>query len=279
MLEMLNIIEGFDMASLGHMNPESIHVMVEAKKLAFADRNTYLADARMESIPLEMLLSKEHAAKRRALIDINHAATDVPAAVLEPAGTDTSYFCIVDKDGNAVSFIHSLYQAFGSAFVAEGTGIVFNARQRGFRLQEGHPNTVAPGKRPMHTLNAWMATKDGNLSMVGGTPGVDFQVQGNMQMIIGTVDYGLEPQEVVDAPRWLSVPGSDPVTLEEPYAIQLEPRMPEEVARRLEELGHRVIWGQEGISHGIEQLIHIDRETGVRKGASDPRGDGHAVAM
>ena len=279
LLEILNILAGFDLGSLGYLSPESIHLMVEAKKLAFADRNAYLGDPRVESIPLADLLSKEYAVQRRALIDPNKVATDVPAAPLVPVGTDTSYFCVADEEGNAVSFIHSLYQGFGSAFVAEGTGILFNCRQKGFRLQEGHPNTIAPGKRPMHTLNAYMVMKDGKPFLIGGTPGADFQVQGSTAVITGIIDHGLGPQEVVDAPRWVSTPGSDPGTMDEPYSVQLEPRMPEEVARSLENLGHTVTWDQEGISHGIVQLIQLDQATGVKKGASDPRGDGHAAII
>ena len=279
LLEMLNILEGFDMAGLGHLSPESIHLMVEAKKLAFADRNTYMADPRMESMPLDELLSKEHAAKRRALIDPGRASSHVPAAELAPSGTNTSYLCVADKEGNTISFIHSLYQTFGSAFVAEGTGIIFNNRHRGFRLQEGHPNTVAPGKRPMHTLNAFTVMKEGQPFLVGGTPGVDFQVQGNAQVITGIIDCGLGLQQMVDAPRWVSAPGSEPDTLDQPYTLRLEPHMPEEIARGLVALGHAVTWGQEGLSHGIIQLIQIDQGTGMKTGASDPRGDGHAAAV
>ena len=158
-------------------------------------------------------------------------------------------------------------------------GVVFNGRQRGFRLEEGHPNTVAPGKRPMHTLNAYMVLKDGAPFIVGGTPGADYQPQGNVQMITGIVDYGLSPQEVVDAPRWSSIPGTDPATLDDPEQVQIEPMMPREIAEGLEAKGHNVTWGQEGISHGIVQLIQVDGETGVLKAGSDPRGDGHAAAL
>ncbi|MBI4201135.1 MAG: gamma-glutamyltransferase [Chloroflexi bacterium] len=277
LLEMLNILEGFDLASLGHLSPESIHLMIEAKKLAFADRNAHMGDPRAVPTPLERLISKEHAARRRPLIDLRRAAADVPASEMATAGADTSYFCVVDREGNAASFIHSLFQGFGSAFMADGTGIVFNGRQRGFRLQEGHPNTIAPGKRPMHTLNAYMVMNDGKPFLVGGTPGADFQPQGNVQMITGIVDYGLGPQEVVDSARWSSLPGTDAATMDQPFVVQLEPSMAQETARRLEALGHRITWGQEGISHGIVQLIQVDQKTGVRRGASDPRGDGHAA--
>ena len=131
----------------------------------------------------------------------------------------------------------------------------------------------------MHTLNVYMVTKNGKPFLVGGTPGADFQPQGNTQMITGIVDYGFTPQEIVDAPRWMSIPGTDPATMEQEYALQLEPRMPDDVARGLEAKGHKITWGQEGISHGIMQIIQIDPETGVRMAGSDPRGDGHAVAL
>jgi gamma-glutamyltranspeptidase/glutathione hydrolase len=277
LLEMLNILEGYDLAHLGYLSPEVIHLMIEAKKLSFADRNAYLADPRVEKIPLSELLSKEHASKRRKMIDPKQASSKVLEADLVPHGSDTSYFCVADKDGNTVSFIHSLYHSFGSAFVAEGTGILFNNRHRGFRLMERHPNSIAPGKRPMHTLNAFTVMKNGRPFLVGGTPGADFQVQGNAQIITGVLDFRIELQQLVEAPRWRSTPGSDPDSLEEPYDLQMEPHMPREISLELEALGHNVTSYQEGITHGIVQLIHIDSEKGVKTGASDPRGDGHAA--
>tara|TARA_B100001123_G_scaffold242898_1_gene271568 strand:- start:4995 stop:6620 length:1626 start_codon:yes stop_codon:yes gene_type:complete len=278
-LEMLNIIEGFDLAGMGHLSPQSIHTMIEAKKLAFADRNAYLGDTKSKEIPLDVLISKEYANNRRSLINADKASFEVGQGSIQPLGKDTSYFCVADGEGNAVSFIHSLYQGFGSGFVAEGTGIVFNARQRGFRLEEGHPNTVSPGQRPMHTLNAYMVLKDNFPVLIGGTPGADFQPQGNTQMITGVLDYGLSPQEAIDAPRWSSIPGTDPPTLGDPEVVQMEPRMPQEIAVELESKGHQVQWGQEGISHGIVQLIQMDKATGTLKAGSDPRGDGHAAAL
>ena len=279
LLQMLNIIEGFDIGSLGHQSAESIHLMVEAKKLAFADRNAYLSDPAVEPMPLEMLVSKEHAANRRMLINPRQASDHVPATDPIPAGTDTCYFCIADQEGNTISFIHSLYHPFGSAFVADGTGIVFNNRHRGFRLEEGHPNTIAPGKRPNHTLNAYTVLKGGKPFLVGGTPGADFQVQGNLQMITGVIDHKLDPQQAVDAARWVSLPGSDPDTLGQPHSLQLEPRIPKGVAATLESMGHKVTWDQDGMSHGIVQLIQMQQDNDVKIGASDPRGDGHAAAI
>jgi gamma-glutamyltranspeptidase/glutathione hydrolase len=279
LLEMLNILEGFDLPSLDHLSPQSVHLMVEAKKLAFADRNAHLGDPRVVSAPVELLVSKEHAARCRALVDSHRASERPEAGMPAAAGADTSFFCVADRQGNTVALIHSVYHTFGSAFVAPGTGIVFNNRQRGFRLQEGHPNTMAPGKRPMHTLNAYTVLKDGAPVLVGGTPGADMQVQANLQMITGILDFGLGVQEAVDAPRWLSTPGSDPDSLDQPPKLHLEPGVPEATARGLGELGHRVIADAAGQGYGVVQLISIDPKSGVKAGASDPRGDGHAAAL
>jgi gamma-glutamyltranspeptidase/glutathione hydrolase len=286
LLEMLNILEGYDLASMGHLSPESIHLMIEAKKLAFADRNRHLADPRFadsrkhkKSVPVEVLASKDHAAHRRRLIDPDRASGRVEAADLVPMGTDTSYFCVADSEGNTVSFIHSIYASWGSAFVAGDTGIVFNNRQRGFRLEDGHVNTMAPGKRPMHTLNSYTLFKDGRPFIVGGTPGADFQVQGNTQMITGIVDYGIPLQTLVDGPRWVSTPGSEPKTAGDPFEVGLEPWMPEEVAVGLRARGHDVTVRENGAGFGIVQLIKVDQESGVLEGASDPRADGQTAAL
>ena len=279
LLEMLNILEGFDLAAMGHLSTESIHLMIEAKKLAFADRNRNLADPRVERVPVDLMVSKEHAARRREQIDPQRAAGQVEAADLVPTGSDTSYFCVADGEGNTVSLIHSIYNQWGSAFVAGDTGLLFNNRQHGFRLEEGHPNTMAPGKRPMHTLNCYTVMNEGRPMLIGGTPGADFQVQGNTQMITGLIDYGLPLQALVDGPRWISTPGSDPSLLDQPFEVQLEPWMPENVERGLGVLGHEVKVAESGAGHGIVQLIHVDPSTGVLTGASDPRGDGHAAAL
>ena len=279
LLEMLNIIEGFNLSDYGHLSPEAIHLMIEAKKRVFADRNKYLADPHTEDIPLDTLISKDFADSRRDTIDPSKASVEVGPGPVIAEGTDTSYFCVIDKEGNALSFIHSLYNGFGSGFVAEGTGIVFNNRQQGFRLEEGHPNTVQPGKRPMHTLNAYIVLKDNKPFIISGTPGADFQPQGNLQIITSIIDYGLGAQEAVDAPRWYSIPGSHPPTVNDPFEVQVEPRMPESITDNLQGKGHTITWGQEGISHGIVQLICVNPETGVYAGASDPRGDGHASAL
>ena len=215
----------------------------------------------------------------RALIDPNRALGQVEAADLQALGTDTSYFCIADGEGNTVSFIHSVYVPWGSAFVAGDTGILFNNRQRGFRLEEGHPNALAPGKRPMHTLNAYTVFKEGRPFLVGGTPGADLQVQANLQVISGLIDQGMSPQALVEAPRWLSRPGSDPPSLDDPFEVLLEKGMPPEVWEGLAARGHAVVDWPGDVNPGIVQLIQIEHGSGEMTGASDPRGDGRAVGL
>ena len=192
---------------------------------------------------------------------------------------NTTYFCVADGAGNCVSWIHSLSNAFGSGFVAEGTGILFNNRGgRGFSLEPGHPNVIEPGKRTMHTLNCYMAYRDGQPAIVGGTPGGDYQPQCGLQVLSNLIDHGMDPQDAVEAPRWWSFPGTDPASVKTPLELRLESGMPEDIGRELEGLGHRVVRRRPGINDGKVQLIVRDLETGVLKGASDPRGDGHAAA-
>ena len=280
LLEMLNLIEGFDLKSLGHQSPEAMHVMVEAKKIAYADRNLAAGDPRVVDWSLDEFISKSYADSRRP--DIYPDRVNPNLTALQPAEVDgdTTYFCAADGAGNCVSWIHSLSHAFGSGYIAEGTGIVFNNRAgRGFRLTPGHPNEVAPGKRAMHTLNCYLATRDGQPVIIGGTPGGDFQPQCGLQILTSLIDFGLDPQLAVEAPRWWSFPGTDPATLDQEMEVRVESEMPEATIRGLEALGHRVAPRQPGIYDGKVQLIVRDPERGVLMGASDPRGDGQAVSL
>ncbi|MBI5876060.1 MAG: gamma-glutamyltransferase [Chloroflexi bacterium] len=275
LLEMLNILEGFDLAGLAHNSADAIHLMIEAKKIAFADRNRYAGDPAFVSWPLDTLLSKAYAEGARAAIDPLRASTQT--LPLPVADGDTSYFCVADAAGNAVSFIHSLSKAFGSDFVAPGTGILFNNRAgRGFVLQPNHPNALAPGKRTMHTLSCFLATRDGKASLVGGTPGGDLQTQAGVQLITAVLDHRLGLQPAVDAPRWLSVPGTDPAGLDRPMSLDVEAALPSDVRHALEAKGHPVRVADVG---GVAQMIAFDAARGVMTGASDSRGDGMAVAI
>ncbi len=280
LLEMLNLVEGFDLASLGQNSAAAIHLMVEAKKIAYADRNRVAADPRCANWPLEELISKAYADGRRS--DIDAERVNLGLASLQPAEVDgdTTYFCVADGAGNCVSWIHSLSNAFGSGYIAEGTGVLLNNRAgRGFSLTPGHPNVIAPGKRTMHTLNCYLATQDGQPVIIGGTPGGDFQPQCGLQILTDLLDFGLDPQAAVEAPRWWSFPGTDPATIDQEMELRLEAEMPEATEQALEAMGHRVTRRRPGIYDGKVQLILRNLQTGVLTGASDPRGDGQAVGL
>jgi gamma-glutamyltranspeptidase/glutathione hydrolase len=279
LLSQLNLLEGFDLAGLSPLSADRIHLLVEAKKLAFADRNRYAGDPAFVRWPLERLCGKAHAADRRALID--------PARAGEPAGArvpeyqaDTSYFAVADGDGNVVSFIHSLSASFGAGVVAGDTGITLNNRAgRGFSLEPGHPNVIAPGKRTMHTLNAWVACRDGRPWLLGGTPGGDQQTQWSAQALTGVLDHGLSLQEAVEAPRWFSSPGTDPANLGQPARVQVESRVPEATCAELARRGHTVVTLGPWSGGGAVQLIEVDRARGVLQGATDPRPGGLALGF
>ena len=280
LLSMLNILANTDLAALGTGTPEALHLMVEAKKIAFGDRNRYAGDPAFVDSPLTRFLDPVRGARQYLTINRNHARVEDPAASLLPEMEgDTTYLCVVDGAGNAVSLIHSLSAAFGSGVMVPGTGILLNNRAgRGFTLQPGHPNVLAPGKRTMHTLLSYIVTRpDGTLAFVGGTPGGDGQPQWNAQAITNLLDHGMSPQEAIEAPRWRSFPGTDPVSLRRPYEVQVEADMSEETVTALRRLGHimRVLpWGGTG---GAMQIIA--REGDVCYGGTDPRTEGVVLGI
>ncbi|MBI3457072.1 MAG: gamma-glutamyltransferase [Candidatus Rokubacteria bacterium] len=279
LLEQLNILEGFDLQALPAFDADRIHLTVEAKKLAFADRNGYAGDPASVRWPLEHLISKAHAARRRAEMDPGRAAAPGPGRLTEQ-GADTSYFAAADGEGNAVSFIHSLSASFGSGVVAGDTGITLNNRVgRGFTLDEGHPNVLAPGKRTMHTLNAYLVCRDGRPWLIGGTPGGDQQTQWNVQTLTNILDHGMSLQDAVEAPRWYSFPGTDPATLEQPMVLRVEDRISEATRRELRDRGHVVGALGPWSAGGAVQLIELDYQRGVLRGASDPRAGGVALGF
>jgi gamma-glutamyltranspeptidase/glutathione hydrolase len=268
-LEMLNILEGFDLASLGPTSAERIHLEVEAKKLAFEDLHNEIGDPEFwdhAEAPTKRLISKDYAAGLRERISPERAAEWTP----EPAsGGDTTYLCAVDAEGNGCSFINSLYRGFGSGIVAEGTGVCLHNRGNSFRLEPGHPNAIAPGKRPMHTIIPGLATREGVLWAVFGVMGAAMQPQGHAQLLVNLLDYGMDPQEAVDRPRHRHENG----------VLLIEGRVPESEIEKLRALGHRIQVKEDYmIPAGGAQLICIF-ENGVRAGGSDPRKDGCALAQ
>jgi len=274
-LEMLNLIEGFELSHMSSDDPEAIHLMVEAKKIAYDDRNRLAGDPRVVEWPLDEVISKEYADRRRPEIQLDRVGAESPG--LDSARTDgnTTYCCVADGAGNTVSWVHSLSHAFGSRFMADGTGILFNNRAgRGFSLEAGHPNEFDPNKRTMHTLNCYLTRRDDKIHIVGGTPGGDFQPQSGVQIITNLLDFSMGPQEAVDAPRWWSYPGTDPATIETAMELRVEPEMPEKTVQGLQKLGHKVSRRNAGVYDGKVQLIVIDQERQVLLGAADPRGDG-----
>jgi gamma-glutamyltranspeptidase / glutathione hydrolase len=268
-LEMLNILEGFDLSSLPPSSAERIHLEVEAKKLAFADLHNEIGDPEFwdhADVPTERLISKDYAASLRERISPERAAEWRSEPT--PAG-DTTYLCAVDAEGNGCSFINSLYRAFGSGIVAEGTGVCLHNRGNSFRLEPGHPNAIAPGKRPMHTLIPGLVTREGDLWAVFGVMGAAMQPQGHAQLLVNLLDYGMDPQEAADHPRHRHENG----------VLLIEGRVPESEIKKLRRLDHRVQVKEDYmIPAGGAQLIHI-LENGVRACGSDPRKDGCALAQ
>jgi gamma-glutamyltranspeptidase/glutathione hydrolase len=278
-LSQLNILEGFDLQGLALLGADRIHLLVEAKKLAFEDRNRHAGDPEFIQWPLEDLIGKEHAARRRAEIDLARARLPEGRLVPEHAA-DTSYFAVVDRQGNAVSFIHSLSASFGSGVVAGDTGITLNNRAgRGFSLDESHPNVFGPGRRTMHTLNAFLVCREGQPWLVGGTPGGDQQTQWSTQVLSGVIDHGLSPQEAVEAPRWFSFPGTDPANLGLPAVVRVEDRIPETTRQELAARGHVIETLGPWAGGGAFQLIQVDQARGVLRGGSDPRPGGVALGL
>lgn len=270
MLEALNIVEHADLSA--PQSAEAIHTMVEAKKLAYADRLAYLGDGAAN--PIDRILSKGFARQRAAEIDPVRARKDISVGQLHDG--DTTYLCAVDASGNMVSFIQSVSAAFGSGIVAGDTGVVMNNRAgRGFSLDPRHPNVYAPGKKSMHTLNAWLiADEQDRPVIVGGTPGGDGQPQWNMQAIVGLINAGMDVQQAIEQPRWISWPGTDPSTIDNPFELRLEDRIDMAVRDELAARGHHIVvqpsWG----GGGAMQIIARDPETGVFIGGSDARVEG-----
>jgi gamma-glutamyltranspeptidase len=277
LLQELNLVERFDLRSLGWNTAESIHLMVEAKKLAFADREKFLADPDFVNVPIAGLLSKAYAAGRAALIDPERANPD-PLAGRPEAREETTCFCVADREGNAVCQLQSLQSGFGSQLIAGDTGILLNNRMTYWHLEEDHPDCLQPGKRVRHTMNPVMVLQDGRLRLLCGTPGADTQVQTNLQLVTGILDFGLDVQEAVEAPRWRHCQNGTESTWPHtcPDELLLESRFGEMVRAGLSARGHavRVIGPWEAAGSAMAIAVGPD---GALFGGADPRRDGYVV--
>ena len=314
LLQELNMIDGHDMTALGFGSAESIHLMVEAKKMAFADREAFVADPDYIDVPLEGMLSREYARERAGSIDPDRASENVIAGdpwrhqtegrKAAAAGAsrrgprtereDTTCFVVADRAGNAVCQLQSIQSGWGSSLIAGNTGILLNNRMTYWHLDPNHVDCLQPGKRVRHTMNPVMvfrrdqASGNGNgsagqgrrLAYVLGTPGADCQVQSNMQIITNLVDYDMTVQEAVEAPRWKHVGDGTESTI--PHTAEdrllMEGRFDPTTTRRLRAMGHPVheLDAWDGVT-GREMALYIDQDNGAIHGAADPRYDGYAI--
>jgi len=269
----LTILEGFDLRALDPLGAERQHLLVEALRLAFADTRWYVADPAFAQAPLAELLSPDYGARRRKLIDPARAAADVKRGA-PVAGSDTIYFCVVDGWGNACSFINSNYMGFGTGLVPDGRGFTLHNRGHLFALDAAHPNALAPGKRPYHTIIPGMITRaDGTLYAPFGVMGGFMQPQGHVQVVVAMFDDAAEPQAALDRPRFCI----DPV--DGPGKLNLEEGMPEATVKGLAARGHDLLPGVSGYNRalfGRGQIIRRDPD-GTLTAGSDPRADGYAA--
>jgi gamma-glutamyltranspeptidase len=276
-LEMLNLVEPFELHKREFRGADHAHLLVQAKQIAYHDRDRHLGDPRFTDVPMERLISKRYADERRSLIDPARALAWDKVPSYGSLSGDTVYIATVDAEGNAVSLIHSLYGVFGSAVVAGSTGVVLQNRSAYFSLDPAHPNRLEPGKTPLHTLIASLGFRNDKLWSVVGCMGADGQPQIHLQTYVNLIDYGCNIQEALESPRWLS--GRFALG-EARDTLHIEARFPEATLRELERRGHVLNrWGDwhelAGHAHGIV----IDPESGVRYGGSDPRSDGAAIGI
>jgi gamma-glutamyltranspeptidase/glutathione hydrolase len=296
----LNLLEGYDLKALGHNSPDFLHTNVEAVKLAMADREKYLGDMDFIKIPYDGLLSKDYARERRKLIDPAKASMELrPGSPEKFTGDaspldrpvreildgdashtgDTSYIAVVDKDHNMVSFEPSLHSSFGTGVVMGDTGILFNCRGDYYSLARGEANALEPGKRPRSTLQSTLVMKDGQPYAIMGSPGGDDQVMRTMQTLINMIDFGMNIQQAIEAPRWSSraFPASPFPHTMYPGDLSVEDRIPETTRKTLVSRGHKLHVAPPW-SLGSNAGIVVDVSTGVLSAGADPRVDAYAWA-
>ncbi len=276
-LQILNVLEGFDIASMGFGSAEYIHTFVEAKKLAFEDRAKYYADMDFVDVPVETLISKDYSNDRRKLIDPEKASTSLPAGDAKLEDGDTIYLTVADDDGNMVSLIQSNYRGMGSGMTPGDLGFVLQDRAELFALDADHANVVAGGKRPFHTIIPAFVMKDGKPLISFGLMGGAMQPQGHAQIVVNMVDFGMNLQEAGDAARINHTGSSQPTgsIMTDGGVVHLESQFSKETRDALESMGHTL--GASDGGFGGYQAIMWDEEQGVYYGASEVRKDGHAA--
>ena len=278
-LEMLNILEGYDLKSYGFGSPEHVHLFTEAKKLAFADRARYYADPAFAQAPLADLLSKDYAAERRKLISMDKAMKSVDAGHPPLEGGDTIYLTTADREGNMVSLIQSNYRGMGSGMSPPDLGFILQDRGELFVLKEGHPNSYAPGKRPFHTIIPSFITRNGEPWISFGVMGGAMQPQGHVQIVLNLIDFGMNLQEAGDAPRIQHEGSTEPsgqvTEMRDGGELELESGYPYETVRALMRKGHKVMFADG--PYGGYQAILWDARNRVYVGASEGRKDGQAA--
>ncbi|MCW4454569.1 gamma-glutamyltransferase [Flavobacterium sp. MXW15] len=279
-LQILNVLEGYDFSKIPFGSPEHVHLFVEAKKLAFADRARFYADPAFQPAPVAKLVSKEYAAERRALISMDKALKEVqPGTPRQLEEGDTIYLTVADADGMMVSLIQSNYRGMGSGMAPPGLGFILQDRGEMFVLQKGHPNGYAPGKRPFQTIIPAFVSKDGQPWISFGVMGGAMQPQGHAQIVMNLIDFGMNLQEAGDAPRIQHEGSTEPTgqatAMRDGGEVNLETGFPYETVRALMRKGHRVVFADG--PYGGYQAIMRDPQTGVYYGASESRKDGQAA--
>lgn len=276
-LQMLNLLEGYDLEAMGFASTDYVHTFVEAKKLAFADRARFYADPDFSRIPLAGLISKAYAEERRRAIDPQKAAKSVDAGHPPLEEGDTIYLTVADADHNMISLIQSNYRGMGSGMTPDGLGFILQDRGEMFTLEEGHPNAYAPHKRPFHTIIPGFVTKDGQPWLSFGVMGGATQPQGQVQILVNLIDFGMNLQEAGDAPRILHEGSSEPTgeIMKDGGEVSLEEGFPWETVRGLLQRGHKI--GFDLGNYGGYQAILYDAANGVYYGASESRKDGQAA--
>lgn len=278
-LEMLQILKQHDIASLGWGTPEYLHLLIEAKKLAYADRARYYADPLFAKVPVTELISEEYARKQNQRINLQKAATDIPPGDPRPGQADTVYLCVVDKDRNCCSLIQSNYHGFGSGIVPDDVGFAIQDRGSLFNLDAEHPNRLEPGKRPFHTIIPALVMKDNRPVLVFGLMGGDMQAQGHAQILVNWIDFEMNIQMAGDAARMNHEGSATPTGIpgdKHGGEVQLEPTFPPATLDALRQRGH-VVRSVRGSGYGGYQAIHIDWDRGILSGATESRKDGMAI--